>query len=302
MVDLRLDTVTIALILATVEEGSISRAANRLDLAVAAASRRISELEEQLGVKLFRRLPHGMEVTEAGDKLIVHLQQVDMLVDRLAGDAQAMVSGLDGRIIIGAPKAVIIEFLCGDIARIQQLYPGISLKIVEENSRIIQQSLRDRVIDIGIYESRSGFLDLRQYPYREDRLVLVYNPSHFSFDADPVPLEALFDKPVISLGKGSATLAAIERAFRNQGRAFTNNFLVSGFDTMFNMVRHGLGIGLMPPEVHRFFDPGATIGQAELDGNWQHRQYVLSYVEGHAQGQTLANIVSELRRGSTSRS
>lgn len=295
---MRLDTVTVRLIMATVEEGSISRAANRLDLAVAAASRRITDLEEQLGIKLFRRLPHGVEVTESGHKLVGHLQQIDTLVDRLVGDAEVMVDGLDGRIIIGAPKAVIIEFLCADIARIQKLYPGISLKIVEENSRIIQQSLRDRVIDIGIYESRSGFLDMKQYQYREDRLALVYNPTHFSFDNAPVEIEALFDKPLISLGKGSATLAAVERAFRNQGRAFTNNFLVSGFDTMFNMVKHGLGVGLMPSAVRRFFGTDASVVEAELDGRWQYRQYVLSYAEGHAQGQTLANIVAELRRGS----
>ncbi|WDS38125.1 LysR family transcriptional regulator [Pseudoxanthomonas sp.] len=297
-----MDTTTVRLIMATVEEGSISRAANRLDLAIAAASRRISDLEDQLGIKLFRRLPHGVEVTESGGKLIDHIQQIDNLVDRLTGDAQVLVGGLDGRIIIGAPKAVIIEFLCADIARIQQLYPRITLKIVEENSRNIQQSLRDRLIDIGIYESRSGFLDMTPYPYRSDRLVLVYNAAHFSFDTMPVPLDALFDKPLISLGKGSATLAAVERAFRNQGRAFTNNFLVSGFDTMLTMVRNGLGVGLMPPAVLRLLGGETSVSAAELEGSWQQRNYVLSFVEGHVQAQTLANIVAELKQNANARS
>jgi DNA-binding transcriptional LysR family regulator len=292
---LKVDFTTVRLIMATLEEGSISRAANRLDLAVAAASRRISDLEEQLGIKLFRRLPHGVEVTESGEKLIGHLQQIDNLVDRLEGDAGVLVGGLDGRIIIGATKAVIIEFLCADIARIQRLYPGITLKVVEENSRIIQQSLRDRVIDIGIYESRSGFLDMQQYPYRSDRLVLAYNPAFFNFKQIPIPLEALFDKPLISLGKGSASLAAVERAFHNQGRAFTNNFLVTGFDTMLTMVRHGLGVGLMPPTVVQTFGAEAEVSIAELQGHWQQREYVLSFVEGHAQALTLKNIVTELK-------
>ncbi len=293
---MKLDTTTVRLVMATVEEGSISKAANRLDLAVAAASRRISELEDQLGIKLFRRLPHGVEVTESGEKLIEHIQQIDNLVARLAGDAEVMVGGKDGRIIIGAPKTAIIEFLSADIARIQQRYPGITLKIVEENSRIIQQSLRDRVIDVGIYESRSGFLDMPQYPYRDDRLVLVYSAAHFSFDTVPVPLEALYDRPLISLGKGSASLAAVQRAFRNNGRSFSNNFLVTGFDSMLTMVRHGLGIGLMPPAVLRSLDAAASVAAVELAGSWQHRHYVLSYVEGHAQAQTLANIVSELKQ------
>ncbi|HEY1997289.1 LysR family transcriptional regulator, partial [Paraburkholderia sp.] len=62
---MKFDTTTVRLVLAIVEEGSISRAADKLSLAVAAASRRVSDLEEQLGAKLFKRVPHGVEITES---------------------------------------------------------------------------------------------------------------------------------------------------------------------------------------------------------------------------------------------
>jgi DNA-binding transcriptional LysR family regulator len=290
----KFDTTTVRLILAIVEEGSISRAADKLSLAVAAASRRVSDLEDQLGAKLFRRVPHGVEVTESGAKLLQYVRQIDNLIDRLDGDAKALHHGLDGRIIIGAPKAVVIQFLAGEIAAIQRKYPGISLKIVEENSKIVQQLLRDKVIDIGIYEKKSGFLDLAKSPYKEDRLVLVYSSPHFSFGAEPVGIDDILDLPIVSLGKGSAVLSAVERAYRSRGRAFPNNFTASGFDTMLSMVRHGLGIGLMPPAVLRDFHPEANIASAELEGDWHHRSYVLSCVEGHAQQQTLHNVVTEL--------
>ena len=291
---MRLDTTTVRLVLAIVDEGSISRAADKLGLAVAAASRRVSDLEEQLGAKLFRRVPHGVEVTESGDKLLRYIRQIDTLVDRLAGDAQALVQGLEGRIIIGAPKAVVIEFLARDIAGIQRQYPGISLKVVEENSKIIQQMLRDKVIDIGIYEKKSGFLDLAQLPYRQDRLVLVYSPAHFSFPDAPVSIDDLLDMPLVSLGKGSAILSAVQRAYRSRGRQFTNDFSVNGFDTMLAFVRHGLGIALMPPDVLSSFGPDDRLACAELQGDWHERSYVLSCAEGHAQAQTLQNVVTAL--------
>ncbi|MEK6348148.1 MAG: LysR family transcriptional regulator [Burkholderia sp.] len=291
---MKVDTTTIRLIVAMVEEGSISRAANRLGLAVAAASRRVTDLETQLDARLFRRVAHGVELTETGHKLVGYLQQIDNLVDRLAGDARTLVGGLNGRIIIGAPKAVVIEFLAADIAAIQRAYPGISLKIVEENSKIVQQMLRDRVIDIGIYERTSGFLALPPIRYREDRLVLVYHRSHFAFAVTPVPLDALFDVPIVSLGKGSAVLTAVQRAFRSSGRRFDNDYSVTGFDSMLAVVRHGLGVGLMPSSVLRSFHPEPDIVTAELEGDWPQRSYVLSFVEGHAQAQTLANIVQAL--------
>lgn len=291
---MKFDTTTIRLILAIAEEGSISRAADRLSLAVAAASRRVTDLEDQLGAKLFKRVPHGVEITESGEKLIQYVRQIDNLIDRLQGDAQALHQGLDGRIIIGAPKAVVIQFLARDIADIQRKYPGISLKIVEENSKIVQQLLRDKVIDVGIYEKKSGFLDLAKSPYKEDRLMLVYHRPHFQFPDGPVGIDDILDLPIVSLGKGSAVLAAVQRAYRSRGRMFPNNFTVSGFDTMLAMVRHGLGVGLMPPDVLRSFHPEASLASAELLGEWHHRSYVLSCVEGHAQEQTLRNVVTGL--------
>jgi DNA-binding transcriptional LysR family regulator len=290
----KFDTTTIRLILAIAEEGSISRAADRLRLAVAAASRRVTDLEDQLGAKLFKRVPHGVEITESGDKLLQYVRQIDNLIDRLEGDAQALNQGLDGRIIIGAPKAVVIQFLAREIADIQRKYPGISLKIVEENSKIVQQLLRDKVIDVGIYEKKSGFLDLAKSPYKEDRLVLVYNRPHFQFPDGPVGIDDILDLPIVSLGKGSAVLSAVKRAYRSRGRLFPSNFTVSGFDTMLAMVRHGLGVGLMPPDVLRSFHPEESLASAELQGDWHQRSYVLSCVEGHAQKQTLRNVVTEL--------
>jgi DNA-binding transcriptional LysR family regulator len=290
----KFDTTTVRLVLAIAEEGSISRAADKLSLAVAAASRRVSDLEEQLGTKLFKRVPHGVAITESGAKLLEYIRQIDNLIDRLEGDAQALNHGLDGRIIIGAPKAVVIQFLAREISVIQRKYPGISLKILEENSKIVQQLLRDKVIDVGIYELKSGFLDLPKSPYKEDRLVLVYSRPHFQFPDGPVGVDAFLDLPVVSLGKGSAVLSAVQRAYRSRGRQFPANFTVSGFDTMMAMVRNGLGVGLMPPDVLRSFHPEESLASAELVGNWHRRSYVLSCAEGHAQPQTLHNVVAEL--------
>ena len=291
---MKLDSTTVQLVLTIAEEGSISKAADKLSLAVAAASKRVTDLETQLGAKLFKRQPHGVKVTEAGERLLAHIRQIDNLISRLEGDAQALGHGRDGRIIIGAPKAVIIQFLAADIARLHQAYPQITLRILEENSQIVQQLLRDKVIDVGIYEKTSGFLDLPKFDYRQDGLVLVYSRRHFAFAEGPVGIDDILDVPIVSLGKGSAVLAAVERAYRSRGRAFPNNFSASGFDTMLALVRHGLGVGLMPPEVLRSFHPEADLGAVELDGDWHRRSYVLSYVEGRAQEQTLRNVVAQL--------
>jgi DNA-binding transcriptional LysR family regulator len=297
---MKIDTTTVHLVLAILEEGSISRAADKLNLAVAAASKRVTDLETQLGTKLFKRLPHGVKVTDSGVKLLAHIKQIDNLIDRLEGDAQALSQGSGGSIIIGAPKSVVIQSLAKDIFRVQQKYPQISLRIQEENSQVIQQLLRDKVIDVGIYEKTSGFLDLEKFHYQHDRLVLVYSRQHFQFSTEPVTIDQILNMPIVSLGKGSAILFAVQRAHKSRGRVFRQNFTVSGFDTMLALVRNGLGIGLMPPDIFSSFHPEASLGSVEIEGDWHQRSYVLSYVVGQAQVQTLHAVVEELLRSSIS--
>jgi len=294
---MKFDTLTVQLALAIAEEGSISRAADKLQLAVAAASKRLTDLERQLGTPLFKRVPHGVKVTESGTKLLAHIRQIDSLIARLGDDAHSMREGQDGRIIIGAPKAAIIEFLARDLARVRARYPQITLQIIEENSKIIQQLLRDKVIDIGIYEKKSGFIDMEKHDYRADELVAVYSRAHFSFEDQPLEADPLLDCPLVSLGEGSAVLASLQRLHQSRGRALGRHLTVSGFDTMLALVRHGLGVGLMPPAVLASLHPEPGIGSAQLVGDWHQRSYVLSSVQGRAQEQTLRNVVAELLEG-----
>jgi hypothetical protein len=59
------------------------------------------------------------------------------------------------------------------IARLKAAHPKITLKLLGENSKIVQQLLRDKLINVGIYEQTRGFLDRPRFDDREDRLVLV---------------------------------------------------------------------------------------------------------------------------------
>ncbi|MFW7341987.1 LysR family transcriptional regulator [Pollutimonas sp. H1-120] len=291
---MKIDSTTVQLVLAVADEGSISRAADKLNLAVAAASRRISELEAQCGAKIFQRVPHGVRITEPGSKLLQHMRQIDSLILRLKDDADAISRGQDGRIIIGAPKTAIIQFLAQDIARIKRRHPGIAIQVFEENSKVVQQLLRDKIIDIGIYEKTSGFMSLEALNYRQDRLVLVYSRAHFHFHSEPVSLEEVLGVPLVTLGKGSAILAAVQRAYRSRGRQFQSSFIVSGFDTMLALVRQGLGVGLIPPGVLEDFRIDPSLETAQIQGDWHERRYMLSSVDINAQPLALRNVLDIL--------
>ncbi|MGN1056187.1 MAG: LysR family transcriptional regulator [Comamonas sp.] len=290
---MKLDNISVQLLIHIKEEGSIARAADKLNLAVASASKRLSDIETQLDLKIFKRLPHGVQLTEAGEHVMGYVQQIDQLLHRLESDALALHQGLEGRIVIGAPKSVVLQYLASDIAKIQNKYKKIRIEIIEENSKIVQNLLKEKIIDIGIYEKTSGFIDLLQHEYKKDEISAVFNPKFFHIDHE-CDIDFLHQHPIITLGKGSAIANAVQRAYRNSGKNINKRFVVSGFDSMTALIVQGLGIGLMPPSVLNLFNPSLGLKSHRIAGDWAQRRYVLSFLEGRAHTYTLRNVVAEL--------
>ena len=121
-----------------VEAGSITVAAEQLGVAKSAVSRRLSELESRLGVRLLQRSTRRMVLTDAGQAYFVRAQRI---LEDLA-EADAEVSGaqaqLSGRLRIAAPLSFGVRQLGPVLSRFAAQYPGLSLDL----------DLNDRTVDI----------------------------------------------------------------------------------------------------------------------------------------------------------
>ena len=131
------DLTTVQLFIATAELGGVTKAAERLHLAPAAASRRILELESQLGLSLFERRPHGMALTEAGRAMLAHARSITHSVLRMQDDAASYAGGDQGVVRIAAPKSAVIQFLPGDIERCAKRCPGVRIDLQEMNLAVV---------------------------------------------------------------------------------------------------------------------------------------------------------------------
>ena len=92
---MRLDPVSLRLFVAAMEEGAIARAAEREHLAASAASRRLADLEQQMGVALFARSNRGTEPTAAAYALLDLAREL-ATAGRLDGPAVAAILGRHG--------------------------------------------------------------------------------------------------------------------------------------------------------------------------------------------------------------
>ncbi|CAN7720348.1 LysR family transcriptional regulator [Variovorax sp. LjRoot175] len=196
------DMTTLRLFIATTELGGVTRAAERMHVAPAAASRRILELEAQFGLRLFRRLPHGMALTDAGRTMLAHARSMTHTVVRMQDDAASYRHGEKGVVRLAAPKSALIQFLPFDIQRCGETCPDVRIDLQEMNSQIVQQALSRGVVDLGIYEAGLGSIDLPTLPYRSDRLVLVLARGHPPAGRSRVTIDDILSWDVIGLNEG----------------------------------------------------------------------------------------------------
>lgn len=274
---LHFDLTTLQLFIATAELGGVTRAAGRVHIAPAAASRRILELEAQFGLALFERRPHGMALTDAGRALLAHARSITHTVARMQDDAASYLGGEQGVVRIAAPKSAVIQFLPSDIERCAQACPGVRIDLQEMNSQQVQQALQRGVADIGIYEAGLGAVDLPSRPYRSDRLVVVVPRGHALAGRARLGAADILGCDVISLGEGSAIAIALERLADEAGRILRLRMRVGGFDSIAALVAQGLGIGVMPQAVARSVAGGARFVRLPIDGDWASRDFLLCH-------------------------
>ena len=274
---LHFDLTTVQLFIAVADMGSITRGAERLHLAPAAASRRILELESQLGVSLFERLPHGMAVTEAGGALLAHARGISHTVQRMQDDAASYVGGVLGVVRIAAPKSAVIQFLPSDIQRCAVECPGIRIDLQEMNSEEVQQSLRRGMADLGIYDGNLGVVDLPTAPYRSDRLSLVVARDHALARRKRVTQDDVFNCDLIVLSASSAISIMLERLAAEAGRTLHMRMRVQGFDSIAALVSENLGAGVMPETIAQKVAAGTRFVRIPIAEPWADRRFALCH-------------------------
>lgn len=130
------------------EEGSITRAAERLGMQQPRLSQQIRAMEQQLGFQLFRRRPCGVELTENGRVLFEEARAILARLDRAERDARRTARGELGHLRVGiAPTAPFHPLVPGIIRAFQGAHPGVTVTLDEVLSRQAVQGLAEARLD-----------------------------------------------------------------------------------------------------------------------------------------------------------
>lgn len=136
--------------LAIAEEGQITGAAKRLNIAQPPLSQQLKLLEDELGSKLVERGSRHIKLTDAGKILRNRAEQILELTDTAVKELKDFKEGLTGTLSIGAVSSSGATFLPERIRRFNESFPGVSFEVWEGNTFRILEILNRGIIDIGI--------------------------------------------------------------------------------------------------------------------------------------------------------
>jgi DNA-binding transcriptional LysR family regulator len=243
---MRFDLTTLRLFVAAVEEKSLAKAADREHLVPSAVSRRITDLEEQLGMLLLVRLRDGVKPTLAGEELVRHIREVTNLLDRIPRELLRAVGEDTEPVRVAANAAATVGYLVYDLKSYLVAHPDARVRLEERQSLAIIDAVEEGLLDFGVVGHYSPADRLRVIPYRKVPLWLAVLPEHPLASRESITFVEVLDFDLITLMQGSAMHGMALDAAASTRRKTKLPVQVSTYEAMRKMVQHDFGIAVFP--------------------------------------------------------
>lgn len=175
---------------AIVEEGSLSSAAKRLEVAQPSLSQHVVKLEDELGTPLLLRSPRGVVATAAGKLLAEHAREILDAVGSAREAVRRLGTEPRGLVTLGLPSAAANVLSVPLVETVRLEMPEVRLRVAEAMSGYIQEWLDAGEIDLGILYDTSAASHLQVRPLLVEALYLVTAPDAWPVAADPSGLVA----------------------------------------------------------------------------------------------------------------
>lgn len=225
---------------AVAEAGSLSAAARRLSASQPTLGRHIAELEQALGVTLFRRGRRGYELTEAGSTLYERGRAVSEQANSFSLLALGSVEAIEGTVRIAASEVVAAYVLPEMMARLGVEDPGIEVEIVASNQ--VENLLR-RDADIAIRMVRPAQNELVARKVTDIALRVCAAKSYLDRRGRPQKPADLADHALVGFDRSDEIIRGFVSfgipVGRSHFRFRTDNQIV-----LWEAVRAGNGIGI----------------------------------------------------------
>jgi DNA-binding transcriptional LysR family regulator len=232
-----------------VEANSFSEAARRLKMPTSTVSRRVAELENQLGVRLLERSTRRLRLTPAGAEVLEHAQQGAQLNDAIASIASNYSATISGKLRISAPPSISDSLLAPLINSFQARYPDVRVQVLIAERAVdhIADGV-DLIFRIGQLRD-SSLIGKKLLSYRHQ---LLASPDYMKRHSPVRHPQDLLKHRLLSFARWKPRDRWIFEHVNGKGKetVFFEPFLsMNDYAGLVPAILDGVGIGELPPVV-----------------------------------------------------
>lgn len=242
MLDPKLDT-----LLLVAEKKNFTRAAQALSLTQPAVSHHISQLEQELGVRLFVRGNGELMLTPEGETVVRYVRRMKALEKKMAEELEEAGRRLT-RLRIGITHTAESSIVAEVLARYTNENPGISITIVTDNINNLYDMLENFELDLAVVEGRSTRPELSALMLDTDYLVCVLANTHPLSHSSMITLDEIRQEKLILRLPNSETRVRFESALAAIGESIADFQVILEVDnvaTIKDLIRKNLGISIL---------------------------------------------------------
>ncbi|WP_347038416.1 LysR family transcriptional regulator [Glutamicibacter halophytocola] len=268
-----LDIKRLQILLAVVEGGSVTAAADELFYTPSGVSRQLRKLEEEVGQPLLRRRARGMVPTDAGHVLAGHARSILRQMDAAIADLDQLAGLKSGGLSLGTFPTLGGSFLPLVISKFRKLYPSIKLDVRSTRLQELMGLLSRGEISLGLlWEYEWMPLDRADFELTTlftEPTVLVVGADHPLAQFEEVDMAATASEQWIVRANMHPVAELLERSCNAAGFSPKISFQANDYQEAQAMVSVGLGIALAPQSAVMNPHPG---GQDPFTGPGRRRQ------------------------------
>jgi LysR family hydrogen peroxide-inducible transcriptional activator len=231
---------------AIAETGSFSRAAEHCQVTQPSLSQQVLKLEEDLSAKLFDRLGRSIRLTEAGRAFLPHARSILSQMESARLSVADKSADVHGSVAVGVIPTIAPYLMPRNTMAFAKKYPEAKLRIVEETTPVLVESLRNLSIDLAILALPLRHKDLELFPLHTEPLFAVLPKDHPRARLKSLALKDLRGESFVMLRDGHCfrdlSITACAHARVTPRIAFESG----QFSSLFGMVGAGVGVSLVP--------------------------------------------------------
>ena len=234
----------IELFVTVAKHHNLGKTARAMHVSASSVCQRLKSLENDFGVKLYKKNKEGIELTGAGHTLLTRGSEVLSQLDTLRKTLNENASEAARSLIVGGTYSPSVKYLPAAIAAFQKTHPDVKVTFLTSDSASVQKWVQNSAVDIAIIQSPSESFDCEMEHFAVDNLTFFAHPTHPLAKKKKLDLEDLAQNPLVIREGTGATYKMLEQLTR-RGLTLNVTLRCVSPEAVKAAVRRKMGLGVL---------------------------------------------------------